>query len=93
MSRQKSEIIGTVTASIQNEGNGEDRALISTAHNDHTDKLDELIRRLVPGSWQIRETSGEIMYRLRQGSEGKVCVIRSHCIGLKYLFDWKDIIL
>ena len=48
------------------------RSITSNSNDYNDDRLDELIKRLVPGSWQIQETSGERMYRLKRGSEEKV---------------------
>lgn len=52
------------------ERRGESNAIPSPPDDDAT-KLDALIKQSVPGSWQLRSTSREIMYRLKQGCEDK----------------------
>ena len=69
--RDKSENALGSDSMMKTETTGES-SNISNAHADNPNRLDELIKHLVPGSWQMRETSGEIMYRLKQGSEEKV---------------------
>ena len=70
--KQKSEN-ALISGSMIDEEVTDERSIITNPLDDNDDRLDELVKRLVPGSWQMRETSGERMYRLKQGSEEKVC--------------------